>query len=215
MRRATVTALAVMLWAPKAPAGPGWAGSFETIREAATSVRTVSAKFTQSKMLKILDKPLISEGSFAFRAPGSIRWEYFRPVRCVLLKDRGKLERFVLRDGKFVPDAAERVEAMRVVIEEIQGWLTGRFEKSKVFKAVLKKGVKEGVKNGDLAKIELQPSDEAMGDFIQRIVLTLDERPGVIRSVRIVESESASTLIEFHDVRLNGEIKPNAFRKPG
>ncbi len=198
--------LAVMLWASPAPAGPDWAGSFETIREATSSVRTVSARFTQSKMLKILARPLISEGSFAFRAPDSIRWEYFRPVRSVLLMDRGKLERFAFRDGKFVPDAAERVEAMRVVVEEIQGWLTGRFETSKTFSASLKKG--------DPVKVELQPRDRAMADFIQRIVLTLDERPGVFRSVRIVESENASTLIEFQQVQLNGEIAPKTFRKP-
>jgi len=203
--------LAVLVAGPAAAAaagasGPVWARSFESIRQAAAGVKTVQARFTQEKHLKILAKPLVSTGRFAFSAPDSIRWEYEAPVRSVLLMNRGKLSRFAFRDGAWVADAAGRVEAMRVVVAEIQGWLTGRFEQSKTFSPALEPGARP--------KVVLTPADPALADFIQRIVLTLADRPGELESIEIVESPSARTLLRFEHSRLNAALEPGAFEPP-
>ena len=187
-------------------AGPAWTTSFETIREAAAGVKTVSARFTQHKHLKILAKPLQSTGRFVFAAPDSIRWEYEAPLRSVLLMDKGKLARWAKRGEAWVPDAAARVETMRVVVAEIQGWLLGRFEQSKTFSAALEPG--------NPARVVLTPNDPAMADFIQRIVLTLAGRPGELASVEIVESASARTVLDFEDSQLNPALPPDAFEPP-
>ncbi len=211
MRIALSLLLFVLLAGPAAGAEPGsngptWAKSFESIRAAAASVETVDARFTQAKHLKILAKPLVSSGRFAFRAPDSIRWEYERPIRTVLLMDRGTLARYAQRGGAWVPDAAARVEAMRVVVSEIQGWLTGRFEQSDTFAAKLEPG--------PVTKVVLTPKDQAMADFIQRIVLTLAAAPGELAEVEIVESATARTVLRFEDSRINADLPPDTFEPP-
>ena len=42
-------------------------------------LRSVQAEFVQEKHLKILTRPLVSRGTFAFQAPQSLRWEYRSP----------------------------------------------------------------------------------------------------------------------------------------
>jgi outer membrane lipoprotein-sorting protein len=185
---------------------PDWTASFTAIRRAAAEVDSVQAQFTQHKHLPILARPLVSEGRFVFRAPDSIRWEYLRPVRSVLLLDDGELTRHVRRDGRWVADAAARVETMRVVVSEIQGWLTGQFERSRTFTARLLPGRP--------ARVELTPADEALGELIERIVLTLDERPGVLAQVEIVEGPEARTVLRFERVELDAAVDPQTFSAP-
>ena len=47
--------------------------------------------------------------------------------------------------------------------------------------------------------------------MIQRIELTLSPRPGVIRSIGIVEGEDTVTLLEFRDVKINPELPAALF----
>lgn len=192
--------------AGRADEQPDWTSSFAAIRRAAAEVDSVRARFTQHKHLPILARPLVSEGRFIFRAPGSIRWEYLRPVRSVLLLDDGELARHVWRDGRWVADAAARVETMRVVVSEIQGWLTGQFERSRTFSARLLPGRP--------ARVELTPADAALGELIQRIVLTLDERPGVLSQIEIVEGPEARTVLRFEQAELDVAIDPQSFSAP-
>jgi outer membrane lipoprotein carrier protein len=196
---------AVLLLSP-ARAAENWGASFDSIRAAAKTVSTVQARFTQHKHLKILARPLESKGRFVFAAPDSIRWEYESPVRSVLLMRAGKLKRLVQRDGAWVSDASGQVQTMRVVVEQIQAWLLGRFEDNPVFTAKLVPGTP--------VMIELRPKDKALTDFIQKIVLRLSDTPGQLASVEIVESKNASTLMTFEGVVLNGTMGPDAFRAP-
>ena len=189
-----------------ARAADNWGASFDSIRTAAKSVSAVQARFTQHKHMKILARPLESKGRFVFAAPDSIRWEYESPLRSVLLMRAGKLTRLVHRDGSWVPDASQQVETMRVVVEQIQAWLMGRFEDSPVFTAKLVPGTP--------VKIELHPKEKALAGFIQKIVLRLSDTPGQLASVEIIESENASTLMRFEGVVLNGTMGPDAFRAP-
>jgi outer membrane lipoprotein-sorting protein len=48
--------------------------------------------------------------------------------------------------------------------------------------------------------------------MIQRIELTLSQRPGVMKSIRIVENENTSTLLEFRDVQINQPLSASLFQ---
>jgi len=51
----------------------GWAESWEQIRQVSAGVSTVKADFVQRFFLKILARPLVSEGRFYFRSPDALR----------------------------------------------------------------------------------------------------------------------------------------------
>ena len=89
----------------------GWADNWDQIRQQSEKISTISARFIQKKEMKILAKPLISEGRFYFNSPDSVRWEYMTPVRSILLLHRGDIHRYVKGEKGFIEDIASRCPA--------------------------------------------------------------------------------------------------------
>ncbi len=181
----------------------GWADSWEGLKSAAGTVTSVQAGFTQEKHMKILVRPLVSEGVLLFQGPDSLRWEYKHPVQSILLLYKGKTRRFVQKSGRLVEDASANLQSMQVVVQEITQWLNGRFDDNPAFAARLEPG----------RKIVLAPRDESFARLIQRIEILLSDRPAVIKSVMIFESEDSFTKLDFKDVVLNQKLDDALFRK--
>ncbi|MBN2192067.1 MAG: outer membrane lipoprotein carrier protein LolA [Polyangiaceae bacterium] len=180
-----------------------WSDDWGSIKRAAAEVRTLEADFVQTKNLEILTKPLVSKGSFAFRRPGDLRWEYQSPLRSVLVSTSAGVKRYVMKDGKWVPDASAKVEAVGAVLAEMNLWLRGEFEQSKAFSATLEPGPP--------VRVKLTPKDAAMKKYIARVVLELGAAPGVIDAVVIEEGPKASTRIEFANAKRNQSIPDDRF----
>jgi outer membrane lipoprotein-sorting protein len=181
----------------------GWADSWEELKTAAATVTSVRAEFTQEKHMKILARPLVSEGLFFFQTPDSLRWEYIRPVRSILLLHQGKVKRFVQQDGRLIQDASANLQSMQVVVQEITQWLNGRFDDNPAFAARLEPG----------RKIVMTPRDASFARLIRRIEIHLSDRPAVIKSVIIYESEDSFTKLDFKDVILNQKLDDALFRE--
>ena len=181
----------------------GWADSWDELKRAAGTVTSVQAGFVQEKHMKILARPLVSEGVLLFQAPDSLRWEYQHPVQSVLLLHKGKTRRFVQKSGRLVEDASANLQSMQVIIQEITRWLNGRFDENPTFEARLAPG----------RKIVMVPRDESFARLIQRIEILLSDRPAVIKSVMIFEGEDSYTKLDFKDVILNQKLDEALFRK--
>ena len=181
----------------------GWADSWDDLKRAGGTVTSVRAGFTQEKHMKILVRPLVSEGILLFQGPDSLRWEYKHPVQSILLLHNGKTKRFVQKNGNLVEDASASLQSMQVVVQEITQWLNGRFDDNPVFTARLEPG----------RKIVMTPRDKSFARLIQRIEVLLSDRPAVIKSVMIFESENSFTKLEFKDVILNQKLDDALFRK--
>jgi outer membrane lipoprotein-sorting protein len=179
----------------------GWADSFEAIRTAAGKITSIQADFIQEKHMAILVKPLTAAGHFVYKAPDSLRWEYTRPVRSLLLMHGGTARRFTQTENGLTEDASA-VQYMDVVLEEISKWMAGRFEDTAMFKANLLPG----------GRIVLTPRDESTGRFIQRIELTPADEPGVLKSVTIYESRDSYTRFTFVQTRINESVSDDIFR---
>jgi outer membrane lipoprotein-sorting protein len=181
----------------------GWGNSWEELKSAAGTVQSISAEFVQEKHMKILTRPLISSGVFYFQAPGSLRWEYRTPLRNILLMTDAGTERYVWTDAGFAKDANANLQAMQVVLEHIAQWLEGQFENHPMFAAKLEPG----------PRIILTPKEQAFTKMIQRIELVFSQRPGIIESVTIHESDDSFTRLVFKNVALNPPIDRSVFRK--
>jgi len=180
------------------------AEDFNELRKQAEVVKFIAADFTQTKKMKLLKKPLVSKGRFLYGAPDSVRWEYQSPIRTVSLVRGGGVKRFNLTsDGKWHADSSSAVEGMRIVMEQITGWLAGRFDEGTLFTASLVPG--------ERPVVMLSPTDKEMARFISRVEVRFSNRPGVVEAVEIFEGEATSTLIEFSNVRLNETVDPKQF----
>jgi len=181
----------------------GWADSWEGLKTAAGTVTSVQAGFTQEKHMKILARPLVSEGIFIFQGPDSLRWEYTHPIHSILLLHNGKTRRFVQKNGSLVEDASANLQSMQMVVQEITQWLNGRFDDNPAFAARLEPG----------RKIVMTPREESFARLIQRIEIFLSDRPAVIKSVTIFEGQDSFTRLDFKDVILNQKLDDALFRK--
>ena len=167
-------------------------------------LRSVQAAFVQEKHLKILVKPLVSTGTFAFQTPHSLRWEYRSPVRSLLLMHGGRIRKLIERDGRLEPDNGAGVEAMQVVFQDLGRWLDGRFEDNPMFAAA----------RPDARTVVLTPKEEGLRAMISRIELHLGEQEGVMERVIIVEGEAGATELRFTDAVVNREIPASVFTEP-
>ena len=180
------------------------ADDFERIRKDSARISTISADFVQKKIMKILSKPLISEGKFYYAAPDSIRWEYSKPIKSVVISSKGKTLRYIASGGKMVEDKTGGAQAMKIVLNEVAGWMSGRFDSNPSFIATLKEGAG--------TQITLTPVGKSMVGMIEKIEITVSRKDMSVKSVRIVESASAETRIEFNPVVINKAINPSVFQ---
>lgn len=165
------------------------------------AIESIQADFTQEKHLKILQKPLISTGTFIFAAPDSLRWEYRTPIPSVLLMHDGTIQKYIQRNGNFVADRGMRLDSMQVILTEIGNWLDGRFSENAMFT------VSFPGKNTVL----LVPKDPSLAYLISRIELKLADQRGLLDSVTIMEGPESYTTMTFSNRVLNQDIPASAF----
>ncbi|MCF8056003.1 MAG: outer membrane lipoprotein carrier protein LolA [Desulfocapsa sp.] len=176
----------------------------EKTEQPAVRVDSVQADFVQEKQLPILAYPIISKGKFVFRAPASLRWEYFSPIRTVLLMDDGHTRKFVEHDGKFREEHGMGVDSMQIVLQEITGWLDGEITDTPTFRA--------RVAGED--RIILTPKEPALEKIISRIELKLLGSSGLMESVTLYEGEDSFTRMVFSAAVLNEKVAAARFTKP-
>jgi len=189
---------------PPTAAAADWTASWESIRQAAETVRGVQARFVQEKHLQILAAPLVAHGALAFQRPDALRWEYDAPLASVLLMQGAQVRRFVYKEGAWVPDDSPSLQAMRFVVQDISRWMTGRFDANPDFAAELRPA----------GRIVLTPRSEGLASVITRIELQLAAAPGAIQEVQVYEDDANYTRLIFEDVQLNPDLPPTLFENP-
>jgi len=204
-----IAGLSLVVLAGPAVAAPAWYETWEGIRAAAATAKTIETSFVQTRSLKILSKPLVSRGMMAYRRPNDLRWEYQSPIETVLIVRAGQVSRFIRHGAAWVPDASARLEAMKIVLGEISLWLDGNFSASRTFRPQLRPA-----QGGQRAYIELLPVDPALGKIIARITMTFADKPGVLDAIDIVEDKDNVTHIAFENQRLGGTIPDARFEPP-
>jgi outer membrane lipoprotein-sorting protein len=176
-----------------------------SLKEASRNIRSVKAEFLQKRYLRILIKPLLSEGKVFFYIPDSLRWEYLSPLRSVMLQKGNTIQIYNFSEGEWKPEMTQAIESRRMVLAEINQWFQGRFDESKAFQHVYSPGPP--------ARVIMVPMG-GINRFIQRIEIVLSARPGVIERVEIEEPGGSRTSIEFRNVEINSSFPSEVFEKP-
>jgi len=180
------------------------ADNFDQLRKDAAKIKTIQARFVQKKSMKILSNPLVSEGLFYYAAPDSFRWEYLKPLRSVVIAHKGDTKRYIASGGKMIEDKTGGVQAMKIVLNEIAGWMSGKFDQNPSFATTLKEGA--------YTEITLTPVEKNMAGMIEKIKITLSKKETAVKSVKIIESANAFTRIDFSDVQINKVISDKTFQ---
>ncbi len=166
-------------------------------------LHSIRADFVQEKHLKILVRPLISTGIFAFREPRSLRWEYLTPVPSILLMHNGKLSKYIKTNGQFTEQQGIGLDAMQLMLGEISSWLDGRFTENEMFIASFP----------DKQTILLKPSGQALAGLISKIELKLGDQRGVLNTITIFEGTDSYTRMTFDNAIINKDIPASLFTR--
>jgi len=117
--------------------------------------------------MKILTKPLISEGRFYYVAPDSLRWEYLKPLKSIVITHKNITKRYMASGGKMVEDRTGGTQAMKIVLDEVTNWMKGKFDQNPLFKTTFHEGTN--------TRIILTPTEKRMADMIEKIEITLQK----------------------------------------
>jgi hypothetical protein len=188
---------------------PAWYQSWNSIRAAAAGIKTIETSFVQTRTLKILTRPLVSRGIMAYRRPNDLRWEYQSPLKTLLVVRGGNVRRLIEHDGVWVADASAKLEAMKIVLGEINLWLDGNFSASRTFRPELRLA-----QAGQPARVELFPVDPSLGKIISHIAIVFAERPGTVSAIDIHEEGEGVTHITFEDAHYGSPIPDQRFEAP-
>ncbi len=199
----------VFLLAAEPAAPTAWHRDLATIREAAATLRTFEADFVQTRTLKILKKPLVSRGLVAYRRPNDLRWEYQSPLGMLLVVRKGNAQRLLKHGNEWVTDHGAKLEAMKLVLDEINLWLEGNFAASRTFRPELRPATKQ-----QPAHVDLLPLDPALGKIIARITIAFGEQPGTVSAIDIFEQGEGVTHIVFEHPRYNEPVSDERFETP-
>lgn len=179
-----------------AAAGAGEAAGLE--------LHSVQADFVQVKHLKILARPLVSTGTFAFQVPQSLRWEYLEPVRSVLIMHNGAVRKFVERDGGLEEERGAQVGSLQIVLAEISNWLAGRFTDNEMF----------AVSFIDDRTVRFTPKEQQLAALITGIEIEIGGENGLLDSVLIEEGPDSYTRMTFSNRSINQQLQATLFTGP-
>lgn len=164
-------------------------------------ITSLQADFQQEKHMKMLVQPIISQGSFSFQAPSSLRWEYRSPVPSILLMHGESVRKYVEVDGAMQEVQGLPMSSMQIILTEITNWLDGRFTDNELFT----------VTQPDSDHILLTPKQGTLDGFIETIELHLEGNNGLLRAVTIHEGGENFTRMTFTNRVLNQKLPANLF----
>jgi hypothetical protein len=167
--------------------------------------KSIDANFIQEKEMKILARPLVSEGRLVFRAPDHLRWEYRSPIQSVMLMQNDAARKFTRQNGEWIEDKGVGLDAVPMILAQMTAWLEGRFVESDA-------ALFTAVRNGQT--VRLVPKEEGMRAVIASIELRLAGQGELIEAVDIRENADAVTRIRFKNIVSDQPIDDALFTAP-
>ncbi len=167
---------------------------------------TMVAQFTERKDLKLLAKPVVSRGQFFYNHPNQVRWEYLDPDRKV----------FVITESLYVAYYPALKRAEEVPIKKFIGKRLFRFiglgqsiddlGKYYEFRLAPKSDIK------DTHLLLLTPRKKRIRDRVAEMKIWVDAATFLPRQLQYLEADGDSTLLTFHDIRVNVDVASTRFQ---
>lgn len=183
-----------------------WYRSMDEMSRSLKTINSVDARFTQEKHLRILAKPIVSQGRLLFQTPDKFRWEYIQPFRQVLILRGESGASYRWDNDHFVEEEGLGAEISGRIVRIMASWMKGDFSNSTGFRVEFK--------SGDVTYLRLVPEMEPLTSYIKEIRLYPGIEPGVLERIEWEALEGDITIWRFSDHRLNTPIAPELFRMP-
>ncbi len=199
---AAALALCLAVAAAAARAGDPLDDVLARIEAKAKTVRDFRARFTQEKTVYILDAPLRSEGTIAYKAPGKLRFETTRPAPSTLVIDESGLKLHIPK--------LNQLEVFDFPAKDALGVILPLFGQST---ADLRRGyeVTLATATADVHALDLVPRSERVRRAISRIRVEIDRATLLPRRLATEDPNGDTTSTTFTEVNPNVNVEDAEF----
>ena len=168
------------------------AACLREIGEAQKQVRSLSARFVQTKHLALLEEPIVSSGTFAFKHPDQVLWKIDEPAFEVRINGaKVQLPEGVDPGMRSMPPGLESLlGAMSAVFTGDMETASSRFEM-------------EAKQEGDNLVIRMSPKQSADRRLLGDMRLTFARPDLTLRTMHLEEAVGDSLDIQFEDTHRN------------
>ncbi|MGD1148494.1 MAG: outer membrane lipoprotein carrier protein LolA [Thermoanaerobaculaceae bacterium] len=175
----------------------------QRVSQVQASLTTLTAGFEQRRTSRLLAEPSVSRGTFYFKAPDSIRWEYESPRRMTVLLTGG-----VAITYRPLEKRAERVEvgrAQRRVFRFVSA--AEPLEKLKSYFSFTFRDA-GGTSNYQL---ELNPTAHTIKKRLKTLEIEIDRQSLLPVAVAYTETDGDSTAYSFSRIEMNKPQSPDLY----
>jgi hypothetical protein len=153
------------------------------------------ADFEQQRSLRLLNRPLVSEGQLLYVSGRGVLWEVTAPQPAAMVIAPGRMTEFI--DGVGHPLSLGQSPVFQNLIQVFLAALSGELENlAEVFEVTVEQKVPGW-------HVTLTPKAPNLADAITTIEL---EGSRFVTSIRILEASGDSTLVIFSDLRAHPQI---------
>ncbi|MCF8256009.1 MAG: outer membrane lipoprotein carrier protein LolA [Flavobacteriales bacterium] len=191
------TAMFAQDWKPLTATDP----TIAKLRKDLGAMASIKGNIRQEKSFAFLDDKLVSTGYFSYRKENRLRWQFDRPIEyIILIKDNAMRLREAGEEKQY--KGVNRI--LRQVREIILGCIDGSIIDNANYKAAF-------FGNATSLKLDLQPKDRQLKEFIQRIEVEFAKEGNKLRSVMLTDPSGDITHIHFTDIRTGQTIDEAVF----
>lgn len=165
-------------------------------------IQTLTADFTQYKVMSFLDKPIVSKGKLYLQNPKAMRWNYTQPIDYNVIFNNGKI--YINDEGKKSSVDVQGNKKFEKLNQLIVGSVSGNLFDTNDFIITFSKT--------DKARIaKLQPKLKDVKKYIKEIQLTFYSGQSTVTEVKLIEPSDDYTKILFTNKSLNQTINASVF----
>lgn len=165
-------------------------------------IQTLTADFTQYKVMSFLDKPIVSKGKLYLQNPKAMRWNYTQPIDYNVIFNNGKI--YINDEGKKSSVDLQGNKKFEKLNQLIVGSVSGNLFDTNDFVITYVKTDKSRI-------AKLQPKIKDVKKYIKEIQLTFYSGQSTVTEVKLIEPSDDYTKILFTNKSLNKTINASVF----
>lgn len=162
---------------------------------------SIKGDIQQEKSFAFLTEKLISKGIFIYQKESKLRWQFNEPIEYIILINENSMR--LKEDGE-----EKKYKGMNQILRQVKEIILGCIDGSIMSNANYKTAFST---NGTNIRIQLQPKEKNLKEFIQQIEVQFAKEGSVLKKVTLTDPSGDMTDILFSNVKTNQQTDASVF----
>lgn len=174
----------------------------QKLKKVSIETNTIDSEFIQYKHLDIIENDIVSKGSFSFKSPDKVRWQYTNPYNYLIVMNSGKM--WIKDNNKISEYDTKSNKVFKEINDLMIGLLKGNILENPDFNT-------QFYASDSQILAVLIPKKNEMKDFLTEINIFFDKNEYKVLKIVMNEYSGDYTLIEFKNRKFNTPVSDNNF----